>query len=133
MQTFELLMARLGKIEIGEEAPKTDADAGQSSAADFAEPPHDVRQQNARHAVGQKKIEILLHQDAVSPSSETNGRIESHFNERIKSMVVGRGAGNVSGMAGIPEDSTVIGKTSFAGGTLAMGTTGGTLAAGILF
>ena len=60
VQRAEVALARVRQIQIGEQAPHRHRKAGQGATADAAEAPHQARQRDPRHPVGEQEVQILL-------------------------------------------------------------------------
>ena len=54
-------------VEVGEETPHRDRQIAHKRLADLAEPAHEARQRDARYAVGEQEVQLLLLQQSVEP------------------------------------------------------------------
>ena len=59
----------VAQVEVGEQPPHRDRQPRQPRAADAAEPAHRMRQRDARHAVGQQEVQVLVLQQPVAQAA----------------------------------------------------------------
>jgi hypothetical protein len=69
MQGFELVLARLAQVDVGEQAPDVYGCAANPGVLDLAEPAHEMGHRQTGYAVGQQKVQIFLGAQAPQPVS----------------------------------------------------------------
>jgi hypothetical protein len=60
MQAAELALLRVAQVQVGEQAPHRDRQIPHPGLLDAAEPAHQAGELDARDAVGQQKVEVLV-------------------------------------------------------------------------
>ena len=73
VQAREALLLRVAEVEVGEQPPDGNRQPRQQRAADLAEAPHRACERDARDAVGEQEVQVLLLEEAAQRAGFHDG------------------------------------------------------------
>ena len=77
MHAVELGLAGFAQVQVAEQLPDPQRQIAHQWLADLAEPTHEAGEGDARNAIGQQEVQVLLLQDAVTPELQIHEDVKA--------------------------------------------------------